>query len=125
MELSDLFPISKELPITMPDGSPTDVVLKVVGHDSKRFREVAKKYAQQLMGDDKPSVELLEKQNAELVAACIVGWSGLTKEGVVLDYSEDEAMSLMLKPELTFIREQVERFVAQRANFFRGRPQAA
>lgn len=119
MELSNLFPVAVDLAINLPDGSPTDIKFKVVGQDSKAFRDVAKRYAQQFMGsEDRPSIDVLEQQNSELVAACIVGWSGLTEGGEPLVYSKEKAVELMLNAELAFLREQVETHVAKRANFF-------
>lgn len=119
MELSSLFPITKDLVITTAQGDSTDLLFKVVGHDSKQFRAVAKKYAQQFLGVDKIPVDELERQNAELLAACIIGWNNLTEGGVPVPYTHEKAVELMMTPELSFIREQVERYVAQRVNFFR------
>jgi hypothetical protein len=122
MDLSDLFPIARDLEIKMPDGTPTGIVLKVVGQDSKEFRNFAKRIASQVMSrEDKVSVDELEKQGAEAVAACIVGWTSFLTNGEPLPYSPEKAIELMATPELAFVREQVEAYVTQRANFFRPR----
>jgi len=125
MDLAALLPIAQDLPVTLPDGTATDVVLRVLGHDSTPFRACAKRFAQGMLDDSKPKVEELEQQNAELVASCIIGWKGLSKDGEPLPYSKEQAVELMLKPELNFLREQVEKFVSVRANFFRTGPAPA
>jgi hypothetical protein len=119
MDLANLLPAQQELVIKLHDGTPTDVVFYLVGQDSKAFREVSKRHAQAYLAASKPDVNVLEKQNAELLAACIMNWKGLSENGNPVPYSSDKALELMLMPELTYIREQVEQFIAQRANFFR------
>lgn len=121
MELSQLFPISTDLDIILPTGESTGIKLKVVGQDSKQFREVSKRIATSMLGkeEEKPDVEALERQGAELAAACIIGWSGLTEGGIEIPFTQQKAVELMLMPELTFIRQQVEVCVSKRASFFR------
>jgi hypothetical protein len=119
MEITDLFPIAQDLRVLFPDGTDTGVTLRVIGSDSSKFRAVAKKYAQLSLGKEHPTVDEMDNQNAELCAVCVVGWTGLTENGEELPYSQEKALELMRKPELTFIREQVEGFVSKRANFFR------
>ena len=122
MKLSQLLPKSQDLPITFPDGEPTGIVLKVVGQDSKQVREVTKRFAL-IMDEQKPTLERMnqvEQRASEIVAACIVGWTGLEDEdGNPLPYSPDKALELVSKPELAFISEQVVRYAADRQNFFR------
>lgn len=119
MDISALFPIAQDLRVLFPDNTDTGVTLRVVGSDSSAFRAVAKKYAQKYLGAERPSVDEMDEQNAELCASCIVGWTGLTENGEDLPYSAAKALELMSKPELGFIREQVEGFISKRANFFR------
>ncbi len=120
MQLQNLFPITVDLPIKMPDGTETGIVLKVVGQDSQKFRRTAKQFANvMLASDQKPTAEELEKHGAELAAACIAGWTGLEEGEQPIPYSHEKAVELMSMPELSFIREQVEGFASKRANFFR------
>jgi len=126
MEITQLFPVAQELTILLPDGTPTDIKLKLVGQDSTQFRTVAKKFAKQMLNNEgKPDIDVLEAQNAELSAACIVGWSGLTENDAEVPYSPQKAQELMALPQLAFIREQVEGYVAKRTNFFRPGEKAA
>lgn len=128
MKISQLLPKSQDLPINFPDGEPTGIVLKVVGQDSKQVREVTKRFALVMDGDTQTleRINQMEQRAAEIVAACIVGWSGLEDDdGGPLPYSTEKALELVSKPELAFIAEQVVRYAADRQNFFRrGKPEA-
>lgn len=104
----------------MPNGEDSGVTLKVVSLDGSAPRAVARAYAQSIVGTDTPDIAAMEKQNAEIVSACIVGWSGLQDDdGQPLPYSADKCLELLGNSELAFIREQVETFVSKRVNFFR------
>jgi hypothetical protein len=123
MKVSSLLPTARDLPIKFVDGEPTGIVMKIVGHDSKQVHEVGKKFAMQLSEDGK-NFDLLEQRAAEVVAACVVGWTGLENEdGTPMPYSHEKAVELLSKPELSFIAEQVVRYAATRQNFFR-RPES-
>lgn len=131
MELDQLFPIKKTLVILLPDGTPSDWVLEIVGIDSTQFNRVSKRQATQRVAeleDELTPEERLDRNEArshELYAACIAGWSGLTASGVEVPYSHDKAVELLSKPELLWVRQQVEKLVDQRAGFFRqGSPAA-
>lgn len=128
MKINQLLPTAADLHIVLPDGESTGIVIKMVGQDSSAFRSAAKGIAQMLMAqeDKKLDVEALEKQNIELLAACIVNWSGLEdEEGNPLPFTKTKAIELLSMPELAFVREQIERFVAKRQNFFRRNKEVA
>lgn len=116
IELANLLPKVATLEIVDPHGAPTGVTLEVVGQDSTQFMACAEKWAQHRIDnpDKKPSVSEQRKQNAELLASCIVGWSGLSDT----PYSAEKALELMLNPAARFIAERVEEFVSKRTNFF-------
>ena len=93
MQLQNLFPISVDLPINDVFGEPTGVVLKVVGQDSKAFRDVSKKIAATMLGnEEKADIEKMEKQGAEMAAACIAGWSGLEEGDQPIPFSREKAV---------------------------------
>lgn len=126
MDITQLFPLTKDLVIHLPDGSPTDIVFKVIGQDSKRFHEAARKHVLkglERVSDTKTLTEeqLLDKarDGAALLASCIVGWENVLEGGQPVPYSTEKAIEYMLNPELAFIREQVEGFVTKRTHFFR------
>lgn len=103
----------------MPDLTDSGITLQVIGHDSKAFREGAKRFGQRVMDGEKQTVDFLDSQNTELVATCIVGWTGLEEDdGTPTPYSHAKAVELMGMPELAFVREQVEAYAGKRMNFF-------
>lgn len=117
MKLTELSPRGQDLPIRWPDSDEeTGIVFKVVSADSKQFFNVVTKHAQEALGREKElPIPERQKQTAEQVAACIVGWTGIDD----LTYSPENAVALMENPEYAFIREQVEGYVVKRSNFFR------
>jgi hypothetical protein len=129
MRYKNLLPTpSQELVIKYPDGerdwkdgTPSDLKLRLVSADSLNFHSVVTRQAQDalLKGDE---LSILERQRnvAEQIASCIIGWEGLEDDNdVPIPYSKERATELILNPELTYIREQVDAFVAKRSNFFR------
>lgn len=60
------------------------------------------------------SAEMLE-DGLELLVACTKGWKHIKISGVVLPFSEEN--SRMLYTKYPWIREQVDTFVNDRANF--------
>lgn len=119
MELSSLFPIALDLPITNFHGEPTDISLKVVGPDSKQYTEVAHRFRQKLMTGKEPTADEMEEMVVHLAAASIVDWHGFVDKGAPIPYSKEKAVEFMKDPELKFVRDQVEQFTAERAKFFR------
>jgi hypothetical protein len=118
MTLADLKPTSIDMELIHPTKGATGIMLKIVGQDSVQFRQLSKGLMKNRLEqgkDTKIDVDQLEKDNAALAAACIVGWD----EGVFGPYTADKAVEYMIDPELAWIREQVESFVKTRSNFFR------
>jgi hypothetical protein len=122
-----LLPSTQDLPISNDAGQPTGIVLKVVGTNSKSYREAVKRSAKSMLGKEAhQDFDLIERNNAHLAAACIVGWTGLLDErGEPVPYSPQTAIELMLMPELTYMKEAVEGFAADKARFFRPSDRAA
>lgn len=120
MRIDQLFPIAQDLAILMPDGEPSGIVLKVISLDGSAPRAVARAYAQSVVGKDSASIEEMEQHSYNVLAACVIGWSGVQDEnGNELPFSQEKVRELFGKSELSFIREQVEAFVSKRAHFFR------
>lgn len=122
MKLTDLKPSVASMEVVHPTMGATGVTLRLVGQDTKQFRDKAKQIAKSVVGKGTKDVDLdaMQDQNLELVACCIVGWSGLEDDdGAELEYTPERALELIRNPELSFIKEQVEEFVADRKNFFR------
>lgn len=120
MDIRNLKPKTRELTIVLPTGEPTDIVLTVVGADSKQFRETSLKWATKYFdGDKKTNPADILHSRCEQAAACIVGWKGLEEDGVPIPYSPEKALELMMMAELHFVVDQIEQFITERANFFR------
>lgn len=96
------------------------MVIRLIGRDSKRFRAKNAQIANRKMAkrNNRNSVEELDSDGAELLAACTLGWSGLALNGEPLPFSEQNALKLYTNPGYRWIREQVDTFIADRANFF-------
>jgi len=131
MDIKKLQPQVTKLEILNPaDDSPTGVVFSLIGQDTKQFRDLDRKSDKQMVlkamrGECTPAeMEKLEKQDAELAAVCIVGWTGLEENGVELQYSPAKATELMANPEFALIKKQIVDFIGERKNFFRpaGKP---
>jgi hypothetical protein len=85
----------------------------VAGMESDAFRKAKHEMAQRRMdAGGKVSVEQVEADSIKLLAACVISWGDLTINGVT---PTDSAAVLT---EYSWIREQVDAFVANRANFF-------
>jgi hypothetical protein len=78
-----------------------------------------------MLKPEQPTPAELEEMNAELLVACVVGWDGFTVGGEPLPFSKEKATEILSNPELSFIREQVERFTSKSAHFFRKRSNPA
>jgi len=109
--------------VLYPDGNDTGIELLLTGHDTKTFRDTAKNNYKECLTkklDPQASFERDIEQNLTLVAACIVGWTGLENDdGTEMLYSPKKALEIISMPEFAFMREQVEEFIAERKNFFR------
>lgn len=128
MDIRTLFPVAQDVKIILPNGEETDITIKVVGQDSKQFREVSKKWASEIMNAERTKKfdpELYERQQLEICLACITGWAGLQEDDVEIPFSQEKAKELLAMPELSFIRDQLSGFIAERGNFFRPRQKAA
>lgn len=128
MDIKNLLPTRQSFELKFPSGEGTGITLHVQGQDSKEFRDAAKKFAAAQLArkkDDAIDLDALEKQRIDLAVVCLVGWDGVEEDDVPVEFSKAKAKELLSKPELSFIVEQVEEFVALRANFFRGRSNPA
>lgn len=110
-----------EVEIVGIDFKPTDVKIRVVGKDSKTFERVeesAKRRYLESEGTDEVSVE-------DRLADMTLSWSGVPdpreKEFKELPFSKENAKLFYEKA--PFVREQVNRFINDRANFMKASPQ--
>jgi len=100
------------------EGKPMVIVL--AGADSKVYRNKQKDFQNRrlknLSRGKKADYSNLDSENIELLAACTLSWSGIVAGGKELKYSPSAARELYEKH--NWIKEQVEAFVGERANFF-------
>lgn len=83
----------------------TDCYIKTVGMDSKVWRDL-------MRSASKPHCELSE--NEVLARACI-DWRGFDDGGEPLEFSYERVIGLFV--DAPYIADQVDRFIAKRANF--------
>jgi hypothetical protein len=97
------------------------VEFEVYSKDSDVFRaaklKIDRQRAKKWQGHRKMTLDPaeIEQENLELVAACIVGWKGLSFGGKKFEYSKENAVKLM--QDFPEIYEQVDLFVGDRSNF--------
>ena len=127
MDITNLLPQAQDLEVHLPTGAPTGVVLQVTSTDNRRFFDLARKcIIEDAEGTkDTKDIEAGLLRRAQQVAACIVGWSGITSNGEPVAYSHEKAVELLSNPGASYICEQVEGYVTKRTNFFRADSKAA
>lgn len=101
-------------------GVSTGIRINVVGPDSDLYRKVdsriknANLLAAQRRG--KITAEVLDAGGLDLLVGVTVGWEGVVFSGQPLEFTEENVRQVYT--DFRFIREQVDEFVGQRANFF-------
>lgn len=131
MKITDFVKQSAELKIEGPNGEDLGVTLKLQGTTNqsikKKFIEAngwltsagkhedPKKFAEAVMTADKIA--------CDIAAESVIGWDN--DEFMGGTYTPQYARELLSKPELEFIRVQINKFVADQQNWFRKGPQVA
>jgi predicted glycosyl hydrolase (DUF1957 family) len=103
------------------EGSPVRVLL--LGRDSAAYRKAAHKAqdarlkaaARGAAGARGLTAEVLERESIRVLAACVVDWEGIVVDGEALEYSHAAAVELLER--FDWIKQQVDAFVEDRANF--------
>ncbi|MFO1126374.1 MAG: hypothetical protein U1E25_14595 [Methylocystis sp.] len=122
-EMKVLHPTSGAV-LSQEDGQP--IVITLVGEDSERFRRASRasldrRLKRQSAGvSAPPSAEELENNAIETLVACTIGWSGIALDGKTLDCTPENAR--MIYKRLRWLREQVDAFINDRANFLKPSP---
>ena len=99
------------------DGKP--ITIKLAGTDSSAYRKKQRTLQNnrlQKLSRGKKILGSSEAEDCDLLAACTLGWSGITEGGKAIPHSHAAAAALYIKH--GWIREQVDLFIADRANFF-------
>ena len=100
-------------------GEPLGIIISVVGADSPTYRSELHKLANKRAkrGRGVLNSESIEADNIELLVACTRGWSGLDYKGAALAFSPANAR--MVYKDFVWLREQVDAFIGDRANFLK------
>jgi hypothetical protein len=110
-------------------GDATDAVITLAGMDSRAWRAASHKLRSNVFSDgaDQDRVvkafEMSEQHVAELLASVTLSWKNVKDGGPDLECTRENAKKLYVK--YPWLREQVNRFAGNRANFFRSIKAAA
>ena len=107
-----------ELRVAHPStGEDLGITITLIGTDSKTFRDISKSRATASLKKKTREIDLDQNESdaVELLAKCTKGWTGITENGKEVAFSYDNAVQLYTK--YLWLREQIDRFMADRANF--------
>ena len=107
-----------ELLVSHPTtGEDLGIQITLIGTDSKTFRDISKSRATASLKKKSREIDLdqNEQDSIELLAKCTKGWTGITENGKEVAFSYDNAVQLYTK--YLWLREQIDRFMADRSNF--------
>ena len=101
------------------------MTLTLLGKDSKVLRAIQLDRTQAALNRmqrrgavDPVAAEIIDQATDDLVALTI-GWEGFTDDGgALMPFSKDAIKKIYNDPELSWIKEQAEKFINDRANFF-------
>ena len=93
------------------------ISITLIGTDSKTFRDISKSRATASLKKKTREIDLDQNESdaVDLLAKCTKGWSGITENGKEVAFSYDNAVQLYTK--YLWLREQIDRFMADRSNF--------
>lgn len=126
--LFDLISPSAELKLKGPADEDLPVTFRVQGLNVATLKQKALEanvFLMQAQKTDDPAVLLkhlnkAEKTAGELAALAVVGWDNDVFMGG--PYTPEYAKEVFAKPELEFVRKQVNQFITEQSNFFRDKP---
>ena len=107
-----------ELRVAHPTtGEDLGITITLIGTDSKTFRDISKSRATASLKKKTREIDLDQNESdaVDLLAKCTKGWSGITENGKEVAFSFDNAVQLYTK--YLWLREQIDRFMADRSNF--------
>jgi hypothetical protein len=110
-------------------GEPTNIVIKLAGHDSAAWRraqhELAARVLKKQASKDGVAEAFAQREGntAKLLASVTISWENLEEHGESVPFSPANAERIYAAH--AWLAEQVDRFVGNRANFFRSVESAA
>lgn len=105
-------------------GKAVGITIRLLGPDSDLVQRLRRERQEQTYaavrrpGGKPMDPEAVEKANLEFLSRITLGWSGFAENGTPVVFSQDEAYRIYRR--YPFIREQVERFIGDRAHFRKG-----
>ena len=98
-------------------GEDLGITITLIGTDSKTFRDISKSSATASLKKKTREIDLDQNESdaVDLLAKCTKGWAGITENGKEVAFSYDNAVQLYTK--YLWLREQIDRFMADRSNF--------
>jgi len=129
-DIKNLVPNVAKLELKYPiSGEPTGVFIKVVGQDSKQFYDakviMMKRFVE--IQAQKKEIDVVEQEQLLLhaLASCVVGWDeefnvcfkSVDAQGTGA-YRHDLVVEMFKNPEFSELRNQIDKFVGDRAHFF-------
>lgn len=98
------------------------VRIKLLGTDSKvwrnKNRETQRARINSMVRKKAKNIDytISDEDACEMLAECTIEWSGIDEKGKALEFSEEAARDLYTR--YIWVREQVDIFINDRANFF-------
>ena len=102
-------------------GEPTSMRIKVAGPDSETYKSIDRRVSNKRLNAIRKAkngltVEQLTAFDFEMIIGITLDWEKISWSGEPLPFSQDNAK--MIYTEFPFIRDQVNEFAGDRANFF-------
>lgn len=102
-------------------GDKLDIVITLAGTDSAVYRrkqkEINARRMTKLSRGKKADLSISDDEACDMLAACTLGWKNVMLDNEAIKFSTDAAKQLYL--DYHWIREQVDEFIGDRANFFK------
>lgn len=102
-------------PLLTDAGEP--ITIRLLGNDSREFRAAIGDLAEKQAGKRRQSLDAAEAHSVELLARMTTGWHGIVFGGEDLPFTRDNAARIYR--ERPWIREQVDKFIGDRGNFYK------
>ena len=98
-------------------GEELGATVTVIGTDSKAFRNLAKQRAIASMERTAEDLKTYDAEaaNIEMIAKCILGWSGFSEGKTEIAFSFENAVMMLTKYD--WLAKQIDQFIGDRTNF--------
>lgn len=117
----------REFPIVGPLREPTGIIVRIAGPDSERQTKARHKVLNRRLWrqrhGSRDTAQTRESDEIELIAAAIMDWSGIEKDGQPFPYSPENAEYLVRTYRL--FRDQIDLFASSRAFYIPDAGEAA